>query len=248
MASSAPISHVTARGPPRRTPALSPSCSRRRPARGSAAGRRSGPGSSTRRRAACRRCPRRRSLSPAGSPSLPAAGEWDRGHAQTKLRCVAITELGVRVVGAASPEPHHRVTASRTVARRANRCLRGRARPALATDLAAALRSPPGTAAQPGRGGRPLLSPGSARRSRSGTAGDMAVLFDAGLRYDDSDSRGGSLATSSSSRMGSTCPSSARRDRRISCCWDRRPRCPPPPPWGRPGGRHLGPAVENCRR
>ena len=130
-----------------------------------------------------------------GTPALPAApvpfacwlaaaGERDRGYAQTKMRCVAITELSA-LVGVASPEPHHLVTAYRTVARRTKRCRRGRARPVLAEDLAVALRSPPRAAAR-GRGGRSLLSPASARRARSATAGHMAVLFDAGLRYDDS--------------------------------------------------------------
>ena len=105
----------------------------------------------------------------------------NRGYAQS---CVSITELSA-LVGVASPEPHHLVTAYRTLARRTKRCRRGRARPVLAEDLAAALRSPPRTAAR-GRGRRSLLSPDSARRARSATAGHMAVLFDAGLRYDDS--------------------------------------------------------------
>ena len=85
----------------------------------------------------------------------------------------------------------------------------------------------PHSAAARGRGGRSLLSPGSARRARSAIAGHMAVLFGAGLSYDDSreGQLGDVLFFPDSSQTGSTCPSSARK--RISCCSTRRPRRPP---------------------
>lgn len=117
---------------------------------------------------------------------LAATGERDRGYSQTKMRCVAISQLSA-LLGLPSPEAHHLVTAYRSVARRTKRARRGRSRPVLAGDLASALRSPPpAVPPRTGRGWRGPLSPSTANRARAATAGHMAVLFEAGLRYDDS--------------------------------------------------------------
>ena len=75
----------------------------------------------------------------ASSPALPAdpatfaawlaaAGAQDRGYAQTKTRCVAISAL-CALVGAPSPEAHHLVRAYRTAARRNKRFRRGSVMP-----------------------------------------------------------------------------------------------------------------------
>ena len=144
----------------------------------------------------------------AGLPALPAppipfacwlaaAGEQGlgkRGYSQTKARCVAIDGLSA-LIGAPSPTEHRAVKAYREMARRTKRYRRGRSRPLLGHEIPVVAARPDGAPPSPepaaplprGRGGgRPaLLSPRTARRAHTATAGMLAVMHDAGLRYDD---------------------------------------------------------------
>ena len=144
----------------------------------------------------------------AGLPALPAPpvpfacwlatvgeqGRGQHGYSQTKTRCVAIDGLSA-LVGQPSPTGHRAVKAYRAMARRTKRYRRGRARPLLGHEIP--IVAPPGSASPPspalppgaagvqGRGRPSALSPRTARRAHTATAGMLAVMHDAGLRYDD---------------------------------------------------------------
>ncbi len=129
----------------------------------------------------------------ASSPALPAdpatfaawlaaAGAQDRGYAQTKTRCVAISAL-CALVGAPSPEAHHLVRAYRTAARRNKRFRRGSVTPLFRSELPLPPTEPPQGAPQLAR--RAGLSPDERLRQRAATARHMALMHDAALRFDD---------------------------------------------------------------
>lgn len=144
----------------------------------------------------------------AGFPPLPAppvqfacwlaaageTGRGKRGYSQTKTRCVAMAGLS-ELVGAPSPTAHPAVQGYRAMARRTKRYRRGRSRPLLGSEIPSVSALPrdapplPAPASPVGRGrgriGATLLSPGTARRAYTATAGMLAVMHDAGLRYDD---------------------------------------------------------------
>ncbi len=133
----------------------------------------------------------------ASSPALPAdpatfaaclaaAGAQDRGYAQTKTRCVAISAL-CALVGAPSPEAHHLVRAYRTAARRNKRFRRGSVTPLFRSELPLPPTEPPQGAPQLAR--RAGLSPDERLRQRAATARHMALMHDAALRFDDTKGR-----------------------------------------------------------
>ena len=113
---------------------------------------------------------------------LAAAGAQDRGYAQTKTRCVAISAL-CALVGAPSPEAHHLVRAYRTAARRNKRFRRGSVTPLFRSELPL----PPTESQQgaPQLARRAGLSPDERLRQRAATARHMALMHDAALRFDD---------------------------------------------------------------
>ena len=128
---------------------------------------------------------------------LAVAGEMGRGkrgYSQTKARCVAIQSLS-ELAGVPSPAEHRAVKGYRAMARRTKRYRRGRSRPLLGGEIPALVAGPPdappspGPAPPAGRGpgriGATVLSPRTARRAYNATAGMLAVMHDAGLRYDD---------------------------------------------------------------
>ena len=129
----------------------------------------------------------------ASSPALPAdpatfaawlaaAGAQDRGYAQTKTRCVAISAL-CALVGAPSPEAHHLVRAYRTAARRNKRFRRGSVTPLFRSELPLPPTEPPQGAPKLAR--RAGLSPDERLCQRAATARHMALMHDAALRFDD---------------------------------------------------------------
>lgn len=142
-------------------------------------------------------------LTPLPAPPLPfacwlaAAGEQGRGkrgYSQTKARCVAMDSLSA-LVGAVSPTGHPAVVAYRAMARRTKQYRRPRSRPLLRHEIPVVApppradppsppRAAPG-AGPPGRGLWGALSPRTSRRAATATAGMLAVMHDAGLRYDD---------------------------------------------------------------
>jgi len=143
-----------------------------------------------------------------GYPALPAPpiqfacwlaimgeqGRGKRGYAQTKLRCVAIASLS-QLAGLPSPAEHTAVKGYRAMARRTKRYRRGRSRPLLGAEIPPVPAPPPDAPPSPapapsagrgaGRGRSAVLSPRTARRAYTATAGMLAVMHDAGLRYDD---------------------------------------------------------------
>lgn len=144
----------------------------------------------------------------AGFPALPAppiqfacwlatmgeTGLGKRGYSQTKARCVAMDGFS-ELTGVPSPTSHRAVKGYRTMALRTKRYRRGRSRPLLGHEIPSVAAFPPDTppsptpAPAPGRGaariGATILSPRTARRAYTATAGMLAVMHDAGLRYDD---------------------------------------------------------------
>jgi len=101
---------------------------------------------------------------------LASAGAEDRGYAQTKARCAAISAL-CQLVGAPSPESHHLVQAVREAAWRTKRFRRGSVAHLFRRESPPLPGSPPNSLT----GFRLGLSPRARYRQRTATVRHMAL-------------------------------------------------------------------------